>query len=274
MTVVKDKKRTARIASMALAKIAFCDGETLLASGDVEGAIPQFREAINFDDQNDHYYYQLAMALARRNDSRAEAIEMLQKAITLNPDKAEYLEKLEQLQKNVPEKAVAIEEINNLNTKVKIVPTQYKRTRTRSVKQLLTKRSEQVGKLVGFKLTAIIILVLLSASILLSISWSYKNSRIEITPLWPKDQAALNPSQIEFRWLSSTESVDYLLQLETNGEKVIERYTREKMYTLTREELGLIKPNYHYRWRVIPVSPKRQPVDYKTVDREFKVSIK
>ncbi|MEW6734501.1 MAG: hypothetical protein AB1489_24465 [Acidobacteriota bacterium] len=107
---------------------------------------------------------------------------------------------------------------------------------------------------------------------ILSVPLSRKVMSIEIIPLVPHDQAILDGSHLEFRWTSSSESVDYLLQIEDLEEKILERYTRENMYVLSKEDVVLLKADRQYKWRVIPVSPKREKLNYTTQTLEFVLS--
>ena len=69
------------------ATLATSSGRRLLDAGDVEGAITQFRSAINSSPNFAQAHYQLAIALRRKGD-KDEAAKEFRKAAELDPQLA------------------------------------------------------------------------------------------------------------------------------------------------------------------------------------------
>ena len=273
MVSVKTKIDTAKIASRALARINFFEGESLLKRGEARAAITQFREAINNDEKNDQYYYKLALTLAADENSMAEAREALLKAIALNKNNPDYQAQLGLLYKKSGGEAIPVKE-RHIKRHIETVSPAIKPARVgRRKRKLRLVGKELIERPEGFKLINIIVLGLIVVFTLSALSLSLRASRFEIKLLIPEEKATLKISDIEFRWVPHAGNIDYLIQVETNGKKVLERYTRANRYVPTIEEMSLFKPGYRYQWRVVPISPKRRPLAFKTNDREFKVSI-
>lgn len=125
------------------------------------------------------------------------------------------------------------------------------------------------------KTSSIIVLSIIGLVLLISLPLAYKDTVMVINPLNPNDQGVLLRENPQFQWEVSAENILFLLTIkENNGNKVIERLTDQYIYTLSYEEIEMLKTGEVYQWQVVPVSPKRVPVKYKSKTLSFIVSPK
>jgi len=117
----------------------------------------------------------------------------------------------------------------------------------------------------------IVVLVAIVIIIIVSVPLARRENAILVEPLEPIDQGVLNPQKAEFQWDSITENIGFLLVIEKDGKKIIERYTNKLVYTLTYEEMQLLEIGSIYKWEAIPVSPKRVTLNYRTKKHEFRL---
>jgi tetratricopeptide (TPR) repeat protein len=117
----------------------------------------------------------------------------------------------------------------------------------------------------------IIILVVMAIVLAISFPLARRENAIVVDPIEPADKSTLDINKAEFQWDSVTENIGFLLTIEKDNQKIIERYTNNLVYTLSYDEIGLLKTNEVYSWQVIPVSPKRETLNYRTKKSEFKV---
>jgi ribosomal protein L40E len=119
----------------------------------------------------------------------------------------------------------------------------------------------------------IIILTVIVFAILISIPLAYKDTVIMINPLSPNEKGILYKNNPSFQWDVSAENVLFLLTIQdSKNNKVIERLTDQFIYTLSYEEAETLKTGEVYKWKVIPLSPKRVPLKYKSKELNFILS--
>jgi hypothetical protein len=124
------------------------------------------------------------------------------------------------------------------------------------------------------KAISMLILILLPLGIFWGLNRSYKETIIETSPISPDAQSKLTQNQLYFCWNSNSDKVDYLFQIEQDGKPVLERYTKEKFYLVSQEDSVLLRKNVYSTWRAIPISPKREPLKYKTYESQFMITDK
>lgn len=289
---------------MTLAEMSFYDGKDMLERGDLPGAIGLFREAIHYDAKKADYYYYLSLALAKEASTRAEARAAIQKAIEIERNNPYFHAQLGLIYKDEGEIYKAIGSFNialGIDEKHEVAKRELAalkldssirpgRATPRGGVKVLTEEdlnearetkgrkgrwvTEGVSTRLPARITPLNIAILMGflAISVFAIFKSQQVSTIEIKPIVPQDKAVVANTHIEFRWTSSAEGVDYLLQIEQQGKKMLERYTRENLYVLSKEDLENFKPDQTYQWRVIPVSPRREKLDYQTRDHEFRIA--
>jgi ribosomal protein L40E len=120
----------------------------------------------------------------------------------------------------------------------------------------------------------IVILIAITIVIIVSFPLARRENAIVVEPLQPTHQAILDPNKAEFQWDAITENIGFLLVIEKDGKKIIERYTNKLIYTLTYEELEMLEVDAVYKWQAIPISPKRVALNYRTMKLEFRVASK
>ncbi|MBI4854389.1 MAG: tetratricopeptide repeat protein [Acidobacteria bacterium] len=118
------------------------------------------------------------------------------------------------------------------------------------------------------------IAILISIAIIIVISFplARRENAIVVEPLEPSNESTLDLNNAEFQWDTTTENIGFLLIIEKDNKKIIERYTSNLVYTLTYEESGRLQANEVYKWQVVPVSPKRKNLNFRTKQLEFRVA--
>lgn len=95
-------------------------------------------------------------------------------------------------------------------------------------------------------------------------------NKVEVKLVIPQDQAVVSRQVLAMDWRAVGDQ--FRFQIEENGQKVIERITKETHYTFRPDELELFKPEHRYRWRVIPLNYRGEELPYIVTDFQFKIS--
>lgn len=154
-----------------------------------------------------------------------------------------------------------------IDSKTDSTPKAAKMVRLRNNMYILTEGVKKQNPYA--KAITILFLILMPIGVFWGLNESYKETIIETIPISPDSQSSLVESELYFCWASSTNKVDYLFQVEQEGKPVLERYTRENFYLVSKEDAKLIKKNIYSTWRAIPISPKRETLKYKTNEAQF-----
>lgn len=139
--------------------------------------------------------------------------------------------------------------------------------------RLKTKSQETIVELSNrLKARNVAILIIIAIVIVISFPIAKRENAIVVEPLEPIDKSVLDIRKAEFQWDTVAENIGFLLTIEKDGKKIIERYTSNLIYTLTYEEMGRLEANEVYSWEVTPISPKRQTLNYRTKKLEFRLA--
>jgi hypothetical protein len=292
-----------------LAEKSFREGNEALARGDRNGAIRSYRDAINYAPDKSQYYLKLLdlkLLDLLNSDSPsaaeiAEAEQLLNKAIAMLPNDQDLRFQLTAMRR-LQEKAkdLAAQETIKTNKEagqyqtlinphfephfdIEYQPDGYALSmQTVNDSPAMTMEESADGRFwlpIGkakklpkrIKAANIIILLIISVITLCLFNFSHKLQQIEIKSISPQDQATLNKQQLQFHWSASQDNLDFIFQIEENGNKIIEHYTHENLYILSNEDLAQIKPQHRYHWIVMPVSAKHEALFYKPLEMEFSV---
>jgi tetratricopeptide (TPR) repeat protein len=143
------------------------------------------------------------------------------------------------------------------------------------VNRIKAKSIESVSNLSNrLKTRDIIILIGIIVITLASFPIAQKQSALVVKILRPNDQGVLFREQPEFQWDVDMENLGFLLVVEKDGKTIVERFTSNSFYTLSYEEIERLETGELYTWKVIPLSPKRVPLNYKSKVSDFRVAVK
>ncbi len=143
------------------------------------------------------------------------------------------------------------------------------------VSRLKAKSKESVSNLSNrLKTRDIIILIGIVIITLISFPIAQKQTALVVKILHPNDQGVLFREQPEFQWDVDMENIGFLLVVEKEGKTIVERFTSNSFYTLSYEEIERLETGELYTWKVIPLSPKRVPLSYKSSVSDFRVAVK
>lgn len=304
------KSQTGRLKE-TLAEMSFIEAEESLERGDRSSAIDALNEAIKNFPENSVYYLKLADVLAE--NSKPEAITMLNQALDKVSDNSEITAKLAELQPkpkpkstlstsikpaNFSDKAKSPAKVkddsevflsspdDSLSKKVtcpackqlndiKQVKCQRCTRPLSRVNRIKAKSIESVSNLSNrLKTRDIIILIGIIAITLVSFPIAHKQTALVVKILRPNDQGVLFKEQPEFQWDVEMENLGFLLVVEKDGKTIVERFTNNSFYTLSYEEIERLETGELYTWKVIPLSPKRVPLNYKSKVSDFRVAVK
>lgn len=306
------KSQTGRLKE-TLAEMSFIEAEESLERGDRSSAIDALNEAIKNFPENSAYYLKLADILAENSKPEAISIlnqaldkvsdnsEITAKLAQLQPkpkptlntsnkpvnsfsntkslptktkvkDDSEVL--LSSPDDGLPTNKIACPACKQLND-IKQVKCQRCTRPLSRVNRIKAKSIESVSKLSNrLKTRDIIILIGIIAITLVSFPIAHKQTALVVKILRPNDQGVLFKEQPEFQWDVEMENLGFLLVVEKNGKTIVERFTSNSFYTLSYEEIERLKTGELYTWKVIPLSPKRVPLNYKSKVSDFRVAVK
>lgn len=143
------------------------------------------------------------------------------------------------------------------------------------VNRIKAKSIESVSNLSNhLKTRDIIILIGIMVITLVSFPIAHKQTALAVKILQPNDQGVLFKEQPEFQWDVDMENLGFLLVVEKDGKPIVERFTNNSFYTLSYEEIERLETGELYTWKVIPLSPKRVPLNYKSKVSDFRVAVK
>lgn len=143
------------------------------------------------------------------------------------------------------------------------------------INRLKAKSKESVSNLSNrLKTRDIIILVGIVIITLISFPVAQKQTTLIVKSIHPNDQGVLFKEQPEFQWDVDMENIGFLLVVEKDGKPIVERFTSNSFYTLSYEEIERLETGELYTWKVIPLSPKRVPLNYKSKVSDFRVAVK
>jgi TPR repeat len=286
----------------ALAEISFIEANETLEKGDIQSAIAKYKEAISYSENNADYYLKLVDAFNKDSKYKSELDVLLKDVTRKFPDNGEVKAKLAQLNPLPKQEAKKTSKPNDnkkgTETSSKLLEHSKEQKHTEKITKSLKSNAKsnanvdsnidnsRMRKLKNnvyvftegtkkqntyVQVITVAFLILLPIAILFGLNRSYKETIIETIPVAPESQSNLLVNQLYFCWTSNTDKTDYLLQIEQEGKPVLERYTREKFYSLSQEDAKSIKKNVYCTWRAIPISPKREPLKYKSSDGQFMV---
>ncbi len=305
---IKENKKSSHLAEdgavkKALAEISFIEANETLEKGDLPSAITKYKEAIGYFPDNTDYYLKLVESFKKDIKYKLELDVLLKDIARKFPDNSEIKEKLEELNplpkqeikplaktinynknswantkplednketnlKKPTEKLAKAPKINTSN--ISNAKTPANNSQTKKLKNNVYIFTEETKKQKRYvQVITLLFLIALPIGIFLGLNKSYKETIIETVPIAPESQSNLALNQLYFCWASNTDKADYLLQIEQEGNVVLERYTKEKFYLVSQEEAQVIKKNTYCTWRAIPISPKRESLNYRTIEGQF-----
>ncbi|KAF0250530.1 MAG: hypothetical protein FD167_62 [bacterium] len=286
-----------------LAEISFIEANETLEKGDLPSAITKYKEAIGYSPDNADYYLKLIDSFKTDTKYKLELEVLLKDIARKFPDNNEVKEKLQELNLLPKQQVKTIAKPANYNKNSEAITKSLKNDKeskpAKSAEKLakmlkLNTNSASNAKTIASnsqtkklknnvyiftetnkkqkpyaQIIILLFLVIFPIGICAGLNISYKETIIETIPIAPETQSNLAINQLYFCWTSNTDKADYLLQIEQEGKFVLERYTREKFYLVSQEEAQVIKKNTYCTWRTIPVSPRREPLNYKTSEGQF-----
>ncbi|MFY9223285.1 MAG: tetratricopeptide repeat protein [Blastocatellia bacterium] len=307
------KSQTGRLKE-TLAEMSFIEAEESLERGDRNSAINALNEAIKNFPENSVYYLKLADVLAEKSKPEAinilnQALKQVSdnspltaklaelqpkpkpKPNTLNtskpaplPNKTESLpiktkvkddsEVILSSPDNSLSKKVACPACKQLNDINQVKCQRCTRPLSR-INRLKAKSKESVSNLSNrLKTRDIIVLIGIIIITLVSFPIAQKQTALVVKILHPNDQGVLFREQPEFQWDVDMENIGFLLVVEKEGKTIVEHFTNNPFYTLSYEEIERLETGELYTWKVIPLSPKRVPLNYKSKVSDFRVAVK
>lgn len=284
-----------------LAQECFDQGLHLLAKKDTSGAILQFREALRLAPHHIEISIKLADVLANEKGMLKQAEEVLAKAYQQVPQNRTVKSKLAQVRKALSEETPdssaktdetdqadriirnilanqSAEEINRTCPSCYLVNATNETICRRCLTPLSIERLAKIynvrsqdtrAKQLQIRDIGIIIIIIVTG--LLSVGKKQQDTTIEINPLMPESQGKLDTASPGFYWYSTDNNVHYLLEIDKNGQPLIERYSRSTFYILNEDDLKKLSVGEFYKWRVVPISPKQEEVKYRSPDIDFQV---
>lgn len=235
-----------------LAEMSFIEANELLAKGELSAAIERFREAIKYSPDNALYAKKLNSVLSELKTNKTAGLKPLDP--TKEMSKEDTKKNTKTLKPIVPSALLDSQAI----TKAEKAEIEGPITITTSSRPKTSKNAF---------LSIVVIIVLICATALFY--QSRTASLIFIKQSYPLDQAKLNKQQLEFEWQSSGNR--FLIQIEFVGKPIVQAYTEETRYKLTSDQINTIKIDTNYKWRVVPVNFKGEPLPYKTEEKWFEV---
>lgn len=231
-----------------LAEMSFIEANDLLARGDYSAAIDRFREAVKYSPKNSLYTDKLNSILAESKTNKTGPLKPLKEDASFESSKEE---KHTKPLKASGKKAQAI--------------TKAEKAEIEGPISVNTSSKAKTSKHTFIAIVATMILISIAA-----LTYQFKTvSFILVKQSYPSDQAKLNKQQLEFEWQSTGDR--FLFEIEYVGKPIVKAYTEETRYKLTPAQISNIRLNTSYKWKVIPVDVKGEPVPYKTEEKWFEV---
>lgn len=225
--------------NQTLAEMSYLEALDRLSSGDRFGAMDRLKEACNYAPDNQEYRKRLALLQKEEVDAKKEEVAKKQSAVS-----------------EIPRKKSAIRPVHHSNA-------QTTRFITYEEVGLVPKhRMSVVDKLV----LVAIGMVLLSLGVFLA---KKKDVVINVKLTSPVNEVRVEQRDIEFFWEANAPY--FLLTIDSTSDRIMEVYTEETHYKPTPAELAKLQPNNSYKWKVIPVDIKRDPLPNKADELWFEV---
>lgn len=232
--------------NQTLAEMSYLEALDRLSNGDRFGAMERLKEACSYAPENQEYRTKLNQLLKEEADAK----------------KKEIAKKTAKKSEEVVQRPEALE----------MKPaTKYLRQPNSQTPRFIT--YEEVGlvskprvSLVDKIVLVVIGIVLVGVGIFLA---KKKDVVIDITLVSPVKDVRVEQDDIEFFWEAKAQY--FLLTIDSSSDRVIEVYTEETHYKPTPSELAKLQPNNSYKWKVIPVDLKRNPLPSKVDEFWFEV---
>jgi tetratricopeptide (TPR) repeat protein len=253
-----------------LAEMSFLEGHESLSKGDRSGAIVHYRDAVSYAPERVDYYKKLADLLGQEGATKAEAEQLLTKAIELAPNNMELRSKLAELRGEVP--AATKRGTQNLSTGGAQAGGQEQKEKTAKLSRFGFITGEVVNHPKKISLINKAILILFFGVLIWGVIFSMRGEpiKIQVRLLLPPDEASISQDRLELAWQATGDK--FKIQIEENGIPLMERITVETRYNLPPEDLSLFKPDRRYTWRVIPLNFNNEVIPNITDDFHFKVA--
>ena len=240
-----------------LAEMSFIEANDLLAEGDFSAAIERFREAIKYSPNNARYTQKLNSVLSESKANKTATLKSLEPTKEMTKEDTNKNTKL--LKTPATSTVPKSQAITKADTKAE------KAEKAEIEGPIITSNKPKISKNAFLSIAALIVLIC-------SVALFYQSTTLSIILVkqsYPSDQAKLNKHQLEFEWQSAGNR--FLIEIESIGKPIVKAYTEETRYKLTSGQINTIKIDTNYKWRVIPVNFKGEPLPYKTEEKWFEV---